>query len=42
MGRSGCQVQNAVSSWDGEDTSASSGDSKEGVAAEKALRGNGR
>lgn len=36
---SGCQIQNAVRSWDGEDTSATAGDSKEVVAAEKTLWG---
>lgn len=39
---SGCQVQNAVSSWDGEDASARSGDSREVVATAKTLWGNGR
>lgn len=38
-GCSGCGVQNEVISWDGEDTSPSSGDSKEVVAAEKTLGG---
>lgn len=37
MVSSGCQMQNVVSSWDEEDASARSEDSKKVVAAEKAL-----